>query len=1088
MPSPRNPNSTRSVSARHQPHRYRQDGKVATGFVIAMAFFIGAILTTLAYFQERQAAEAYARLQFERRVELRTVMIEKGMLAYEKLLLGGVGLFAADAFISVDDWRRYVATARLSKNYPGVQGLGYAPYIPSSERAQYEAERQAQGESNFLIWPATREAYSTPIVLLEPADMRNSRALGFDMFSEKTRRRAMSRARDYGRPIMSDTVTLVQETLVQETLVDTQLGFLVYAPVYSDSDGRAFDGAGFSKPMREDQLRGFVFSPFRMNDLIWGIVGRDNLQLLRLQIFDGQSDQGKLIFDSLDQSGADEQSTAQVETAESTYVHASRFRFAKNNWTLKFSTLPKFDASVVISRPTFILVGGLLISALVAMIVAYWFAMRQRATALAVVNASLQSALFRQAQAEKELNRFFNLAPDILCILNGEGSFLRLNAATRALLGADPASLANRPFTDVLHAVEHEALHILFTSLREKQDTPLTREFRTRGRDDRELILEWAFIAVPEHNQIYVAGRDVTARQAALVAKRQLIAAMESTSDIIFFCDETGYISYLNYRGRSLIMPATIDTLTSDDLPDMDFNIYDFTPPWVAAVLNSEAFPYATAHGGWRGDIAIVIQGGREVPVSLVLEAHSAADGSIEFFAGNMRDISRRKAIQADLERKAYHDELTGLINRQGFIERLERTVADAQEHNIQSALLFIDLDHFKLVNDSCGHAAGDEVLIQLSRLFSQQIRDRDTLARLGGDEFTVILEHCQVKDALQVAQSIVQTASDFRFFSQGQSFRFGTSVGLVPIDRKSGTIKQIMTAADEAAYKAKANGRGQVVVHEGGDTSDHPARLNINWKQRLQLALKHDRFTLLYQPIIAVEVACADIRLKEVLIRLNDEDELIAPAAFLPAAERFGLISALDFWVLEKVVCRLQTQDPAQDEIYAINLSAQSVGEVNFADRVIALVAERGVSPSALCFELAENTVLQDPEASRQFIKRMKSFGLQITLQHFGMSISEFANLQRLGVDFLKIDSWFIEKMLRSPLDEQSVRFVNDVGHTMGLRTIAGAVSDHAIEMRLRELGVDFLQGYQMGEPGPEADGNLLPREGGLFRSGDPL
>ncbi|GAA3958737.1 hypothetical protein GCM10022278_16390 [Allohahella marinimesophila] len=1056
----------------------RQSGKIATSAIVVIAFLLCATLTGLLYFQEKGDAEQYAELQFQRRVELRTVLIEKGMMSYEKLLLGGVGLFAADAYISVDDWRRYVETARLEKNYPGAQGLGYAPYIPTDERGRFERNQRNAGDDDFVIWPETDQPFSAPIMLLEPSNLRNTRAIGYDMYAETTRRRAMNRARELGRPIMSDTVTLVQETMV-----DTQLGFLVYAPVYSDTEGRAFDGAGFTKPMRKNQLRGFVFSPFRMNDLIWGIMGEDNFRLLRLQIFDGQSDQGKLIFDSLDSTPGDDiaQDAAQTGlpeavTEEPSYVHASRFRFARNNWTLKFSSLPSFESSVVITRPRFILVGGLFISALVAIILAYWFALRQRATTLAIVNASLQSALIRQAQAEKELNRFFNLAPDVLCILDSSGLFLRINAATRLIFGCDPVALLNKPFSNVLHSTEHESLSTLLDKLRDKQDTPLTEEFRTHGPNGSELILEWAFIAVPEHNQIYVAGRDVTARQAALVAKRQLIAAMESTSDIIFFCDETGYISYLNYRGRALITPATIDAFTadvfaSDALPDMDFNIYDFTPPWAVSVLNSEAFPYATAHGGWRGDISILIQGGREVPVALVLEAHYSPDGSVEFFAGNMRDISRRKAIQADLERKAYHDELTGLINRQGFNERLERTIADAQEHNVQSALLFIDLDHFKIVNDSCGHAAGDEVLIQLSRLFSQQIRDRDTLARLGGDEFTVILEHCQVKDALQVAQGIVQAASDFRYFSQGQSFRFGTSVGLVPIDRKNGNAKQIMTAADEAAYKAKSNGRSQVVVYEGGDREGEQLQVNTNWKQRLQLALRHDRFTLLYQPIVAVDAASSGIRLREVLIRLNDESELISPAAFLPAAERFGLISAIDYWVIETVVSKLQQQDPEQrnGEIYAINLSAQSLGEANFADRVIALVAERGVDSSALCFELAENTVLQNPDTSRQFIQRMKSFGLQITLQHFGMSISEFANLQQLGVDFLKIDSWFIEKMLRSPLDEQSVRFVNDVGHTMGLKTIAGAVSDKAIETRLRELGVDFLQGYQMGEPGPD-------------------
>lgn len=918
---------------------------------ILFAFCLCAALTLALYIQEIMDGEAYAKLQFDRRVELRKLLIEEGMFSYEQLLVGGVGLFAADEVVTSEEWRRFVETARLEKRFPGVLGLGYAMYLPTQDRDKLEATQRQSGSKDFVIWPVTDEAYSTPIVLLEPSNWRNERAIGFDMFAEKVRRSAMLRAMAKGIPVMSDNVILVQETLNH-----TQSGFLVYAPVYQTDNGQAFDGEGLSPEARAQQLLGFVFSPFRMNDLIWSILETDHLRLVRLQIFDGSSEQGALIFDSLGgrepQSGYESWGSSTLPSASDTamdfipaYVSSSRFRFARNNWTLKFSSLPAFESSIARTRHNFILAGGLLISALVAMIVAYWFAMRQRARALSLSNASLQ---------------------------------------------------------------------------------------------------------------------------AALMVKRQLIAAMEGTSDIIFFCNETGYISYLNYRGRALMAPGLSASMSPYDITDLRLNIHDCMPEWATAIINSESFPYALANGGWSGDIAIHSQGGREVPVALILEAHFQADGRLEFFAGNMRDISRRKAIHADLEHKAYHDELTGLVNRQGFNERLERAIVTANVQNAQSALLFIDLDHFKQVNDACGHAAGDEVLVQLSTLFGRQLRDRDTLARLGGDEFAVILEHCRIVDAEQIAENIVQATSDFRFFREGKTFRFGASIGLVPINRHSGTPKQVMNAVDEAAYKAKSNGRSQVVVNETGIETQG---ININWGRRLRTALKQDLFELVYQPIVPVDSAYADIKLREVLIRLKDEDRLIEPAAFLPEAERLGLMCRLDMWVIGKIAAKLQAQKDVSPggEIYAINLSPQSLGEVNFADRILTVVAEHGVDPASICFELTENMVLQNPQASREFIKRMKDFGLQITLEHFGMSISEFVSLNQLGVDYLKIDSWFIQKMLRSEIDDQSIRFINTMGHTMGLRTIAGAVSDPAIEARLREMGVDFLQGFQIAEPGPD-------------------
>ncbi len=434
------------------------------------------------------------------------------------------------------------------------------------------------------------------------------------------------------------------------------------------------------------------------------------------------------------------------------------------------------------------------------------------------------------------------------------------------------------------------------------------------------------------------------------------------------------------------------------------------------------------------------------------------------------RDVTEQRQMSEEMQFRATHDALTGFVNRQEFETRLRRTLERARTEGSEHAVLMIDLDQFKLVNDACGHAVGDQLLQQVARLLAETVRTRDTLARLGGDEFAVILEHCSAEKAQAVAQKICDRMSEFRFVHESRSFRIGASIGLAPVDERWLATPALMQAADMACFAAKEGGRNRVHVWFEADAATLARRGEIRWATRLNQAVDENRFELYAQRIEPATGASNGIR-AEVLLRLRNPDgELILPGAFLPAAERFHLASRIDRWVLRETLAHLAVVPAATKlDSLSVNVSGQSVGDLAFHQYVIETLSAAGEALCRrLCLEITETVAVGNVAEAARFIARVRALGVCVALDDFGSGASSFGYLKSLQVDEIKIDGQFVTGIVDDPLDDVTVRSFVDVARVIGVRTIAECVETPAAAARLREVGVDYLQGYLVHRPEP--------------------
>lgn len=457
---------------------------------------------------------------------------------------------------------------------------------------------------------------------------------------------------------------------------------------------------------------------------------------------------------------------------------------------------------------------------------------------------------------------------------------------------------------------------------------------------------------------------------------------------------------------------------------------------------------------------------GIEDSVAPIRDAQGQVLGVVLVF----RDVTEQRRMGHEMSFRATHDELTGLANRSEFESRLQRALSDSLQRDSEHALMYIDLDQFKLVNDACGHAVGDLLLRQVTEMLLSCVRSRDTLARLGGDEFGVILEHCSVAQAERVAQKICDQMEEFRFIHEGRRFRIGTSIGLVPVDKRWSHHDAVMQAADTSCYAAKEAGRNRVHVWFDTDQSMHTRKGEMQWATRLEQALDEDRFVLYGQRIVPIQPNGEGLRC-EVLIRLQDHDgSIIPPGAFLPAAERFQLASRIDRWVVRHVFDLLASRHPALDAVHtlAVNLSGQSISDPAFQRYLLDLIENQPVDLSKLCFEITETAAITKLAETGTFVQDMRRLGMRLALDDFGAGSSSFGYLKALQVDYLKIDGQFIKDVVNDPLDRAAVRCFCDVARVMGLKTVGEFVEDDPILQELLGLGVDFAQGYLIHRPEP--------------------
>lgn len=470
-----------------------------------------------------------------------------------------------------------------------------------------------------------------------------------------------------------------------------------------------------------------------------------------------------------------------------------------------------------------------------------------------------------------------------------------------------------------------------------------------------------------------------------------------------------------------------------------------------------------------------------EIPIDDSAAPIVNGEGEVKGAVVVFRDITDRKRAEEALREseqrlawQASHDPLTGLANRHEFEQRLESALLNASMHSQIHSLCYLDLDRFKIVNDTCGHIAGDELLRQVAVLLQSQVRSADTVARLGGDEFGLLLNNCPTQQALRIANTLRQKLEEFRFAWQDKIFTIGVSIGLVGIDANITDSASLLNAADAACYTAKNTGRNRVHIYQADDRDLAIAYGQMQWISKLHKALENNSFCLYCQPIVALSSAEFALKHYEILLRLQDETgDLIPPMAFIPAAERYGLMHLIDRWVIRTLFTHLgqHYQKNSEDRdrcVYAVNLSGASINDDQFMDFLHEQFSQHQIPPQAICFEITETIAITNLNNASKVIRELKDLGCSFALDDFGSGMSSFAYLKNLPVDYLKIDGNFVREIVDVPTDLALTEAINQIGHVMGLKTIAEFVENDAILQKITELGVDYAQGFGIAEPHP--------------------
>jgi diguanylate cyclase (GGDEF)-like protein/PAS domain S-box-containing protein len=572
------------------------------------------------------------------------------------------------------------------------------------------------------------------------------------------------------------------------------------------------------------------------------------------------------------------------------------------------------------------------------------------------------------------------------------------------------------------------------------------------------------------------------AEEQAFVAQARSHVTLQSIADAVLCTNRACEVTYMNSAAEALLgWPATeavgqpLATVLHM-LPEP--NTFSVTAEIAQILAGEQRTGPATGSLLRKRDGATTPVHERAAPIR---DSH----GDVIGIALVMRDITQERAFAAQLQHQATHDALTGLANRREFEQQLGRAIVDQQSKGAEYALLYLDLDQFKVVNDTCGHAAGDELICQVSWAVKHELRAADTLARLGGDEFGILLADNAQDAALKVAESIRRRISELRFLWDGKIFSTNVSIGVLSLTESLATVGDALSAADQACYLAKDNGRNRVQLYRPDDQVMRARHGEMRWVERLNRAIDLDQFALFAQEIRPVGGGAGNGHFAashfEILIRMIDADgTLIAPMAFIPAAERYGLMPKIDRWVIANACKNLAALGERHGAIpiCMINLSGASVTDPGMADFVRSQLAQFALPTRSIGFELTETAAITNLASASQLMHRLNEIGCPTALDDFGSGMASFAYLRRLPVDYLKIDGEFVQDMTTDAVDYEIVEAIHNVGRVMGIKTVAESVENADILAALLLVGVDFAQGYHIGRPVPMMDMNYRRRQ----------
>lgn len=680
----------------------------------------------------------------------------------------------------------------------------------------------------------------------------------------------------------------------------------------------------------------------------------------------------------------------------------------------------------------------------------------------------ISGKLFVFRRAETELlpaQALVEAAASIVVRLDAEGDVAFSNPHTQWLLG------------DVsVDTLIPDAIRTLLRECPQQLDQQTLLDKRRLEGQKKELCIVWS-VSVTRDAQGRVdgavcIGNDFTDHhhdlKGQLHESQTVQKIFEHLNDGVITVDAQGRVIYLNHVAEQLTGWSTAKAagrLLNEVYHVVDERHHEVEDDLLGRCLrergrvNSSSNRVLLRRGGWE----FIVQ-------DMATPVHDINDeitGAVVVFT----DVSELRGMERWMEYESRHDALTGLINRQQFEERLQFALNHAREADQQHVLCYLDLDQFKLINDTYGHAAGDQLLKEISLLLKECLGDDDSLARLGGDEFGVILKHQDMEMAQRAAKALCRAVRDFQYVWEGKPFEVGVSIGLVPITSQWEDLAEIMRVADSACDVAKEMGRNRVHVYATRDLALRQREVEMRWIQQIRQALNGDHFRLYCQNIVPLGSGATSEPHYEILLRLISEDgKVIRPGEFIAAAERYHLMPAIDRWVVKRAMQLLSARH-ARGEVsgmFAINISGQSLDDEEFLGFVVDTLQRTALPPQVICFEITETVAATHLSVVQRFMSVLSDMGCRFALDDFGRGISSFAYLKNLRVDYLKIDGMFVRDIAEDKIDHAMVESINHIGHIMGIQTIAEFVESQEALEKLIALGVDHVQGYRLGRPRP--------------------
>ena len=646
-------------------------------------------------------------------------------------------------------------------------------------------------------------------------------------------------------------------------------------------------------------------------------------------------------------------------------------------------------------------------------------------------------------------------AAEGIIVCDAQGVISTFNQAAESLFGYDDKEVKGRSLAWLLPSMVSDKGELRFTAQQE-----VTGVHNSGRKVDLSVRMSQMEISGKTMYTCLVAdiSEKKDAAKKAAQAESRYRHLVETAHDLVWSMDLQARWSYLNKAAKTIYgyEPEEMIGRYVRDFQLEEYSEQDFAA-FKEMLKGKELVQYETAHIDRHGAVHYL---------SFNASAYYDAEGNLIGVSGTARDITEQKSVERQLAYQAQHDALTGLANRRQFQQELERVVARVARSGASCALLYIDLDQFKYINDTLGHAAGDRLLIEFSTLLKTHLREGDLLSRFGGDEFTVLLYNVDEAAAVKVADNLRLTVERYRFLEQGNVYNVSCSLGVALIDNTTQSVDECMAHADLACHLAKTSGRNRSHLYQPDDQSKAGMEADMGWASRVKETLENDRMQIVYQPIAAI--SDGTVKDYEVLVRMRcDDGKVILPGGFMPAAERFGLIHSVDRWMVSQAVRKLaKLREAGHDVNFAINLSARAFDDERLLPLIRELLEETQIAADALTFELTETAAIGNLSKAVEFISELKQMGCQFALDDFGSGFSSFTYLKHLPVDKLKIDGAFVQNLGQSEVDQAMVRSMNQVAHALGKTTIAEFVENEKTLEVLKDIGVDFAQGYYIGKP----------------------